>query len=72
MPYNSEGQTCNSSQEELSYNNEKNERRGTHINWTEDDNVRLLSSWLNNSTIYVDPIKGNEKKSEHYLMVVLT
>jgi hypothetical protein len=68
MPYNSEGQTCNSSQEELS--NEKNGRRGTHINWTKDDNVRLLSSWLNNSTIYVDPIKGNEKKPEHYLKVV--
>ena len=38
-------------------------RRGTRVNWTEDDNIRLMSSWLSNS---VDPIKGNDKKSEHY------
>jgi hypothetical protein len=42
-------------------------RRGIRINWTEDDNIRLMSSWLNNS---VDPIKGNDKKSEHYWKAV--
>ena len=42
-------------------------RRGTRINWTEDDNIRLMSSWLNNS---VDPIKGNDKKSEQYWKAV--
>ena len=42
-------------------------RRGTRVNWTEDDNTRLMSYWLSNS---VDPIKGNDKKSEHYWKAV--
>lgn len=42
-------------------------RRGTRVNWTEDDNIRLMSSWLSNS---VDSIKGNDKKAEHYWKAV--
>uniref|UniRef100_A0A0E0C238 No apical meristem-associated C-terminal domain-containing protein n=1 Tax=Oryza meridionalis TaxID=40149 RepID=A0A0E0C238_9ORYZ len=42
-------------------------RRGTHINWTKVDNIQLMSTWLNNS---VDPIKGNDKKSEQYWKAV--
>ena len=38
------------------------------MNWTEDENIRLLSSWLNNS---VDPIDGNDKKSEYYWKAVV-
>jgi len=49
--------------EESSGNSDDGGRRGTRMNWTEDENIRLLSSWLNNS---VDPIDGNDKKSEYY------
>ena len=52
--------------QEISDSNDE-PRRGTRVNWTEDDNTRLMSSWLSNS---VDPIKGNDKKSEHYWKVV--
>jgi len=43
--------------EESSGNRDDGGRRGTRMNWTEDENIRLLSSWLNNS---VDPIDGND------------
>jgi hypothetical protein len=49
--------------EESSGNSEEGGRRGTRMNWTEDENIRLLSAWLNNS---VDPIDGNDKKAEYY------
>ncbi|CAN6243691.1 unnamed protein product [Urochloa humidicola] len=48
--------------EELSDSSDEG-RRGTRINWTEEANIRLMSSWLNNS---VDSVRGNDKKSEHY------
>jgi hypothetical protein len=38
-------------------------RRGVRLNWTDDENIRLLSAWINNS---VDPIDGNDKKLEQY------
>jgi hypothetical protein len=38
---------------------EEGGRRGVRLNWTEDENIRLLSAWVNNS---VDPIDGNDKK----------
>ncbi|BAT06702.1 Os08g0561000 [Oryza sativa Japonica Group] len=36
---------------------------GHASNWTEEENLRLLSSWLNNS---LDSINGNDKKGEYY------
>ncbi|XP_025876466.2 uncharacterized protein [Oryza sativa Japonica Group] len=53
--------------EESSGNNEEAGRKGTWVNWTEEENLRLLSSWLNNS---VDPIDSNDKKSEYYWRAV--
>ncbi|KAF2920011.1 hypothetical protein DAI22_08g178600 [Oryza sativa Japonica Group] len=53
--------------EESSDNSEEAGRRGTRVNWTKEENIRLLSSWLNNS---VDPIKGNDQKSEYYWKAV--
>jgi hypothetical protein len=46
---------------------EEEGRRELRINWSEDDNIRLMSSWLKHS---VDPIQGNDKKSEHYWKAV--
>jgi hypothetical protein len=46
---------------------EEEGRRGLHINWSEVDNIRLMSSWLKHS---VHPIQGNNKKTEHYWKVV--
>ena len=31
--------------------------------WSEEDNLQLISAWLNNSN---DPIDGNSKKGSHY------
>jgi len=31
--------------------------------WSEEENIRLVSAWLNNSN---DPVKGNDKKFDHY------
>ena len=39
------------------------DRRATRTNWTEEENLRLISAWLSNS---VDPIDGNDKKGEYY------
>jgi hypothetical protein len=46
---------------------EEEGRRGLRINWSEDDNIRLMSSGLKHS---VDPIQGNDKKTEHYWKAV--
>jgi hypothetical protein len=46
---------------------EEEGRRGLCINWSEDDNIRLMSSWLKH---FVDPIQGNNKKTEHYWKAV--
>ncbi|CAN6231240.1 unnamed protein product [Urochloa humidicola] len=47
---------CDSSPEE----GKKNSRRKY---WSEEENIRLVSAWLNNSN---DPVKGNDKKFDHY------
>ncbi|KAJ1266856.1 hypothetical protein BS78_07G011300 [Paspalum vaginatum] len=45
-------------------NDDEEERvGGRRLAWTEQDNIRLLSAWLNNS---IDPIDGNCKKGEVY------
>ncbi|WVZ64366.1 hypothetical protein U9M48_013892 [Paspalum notatum var. saurae] len=45
-------------------NDDEEERvGGRRLAWTEQDNMRLLSAWLNNS---IDPIDGNCKKGEVY------
>uniref|UniRef100_A0A0E0A878 Uncharacterized protein n=1 Tax=Oryza glumipatula TaxID=40148 RepID=A0A0E0A878_9ORYZ len=33
------------------------------LNWIQEEDVRLMSVWLNNS---MDPINGNDKKAEKY------
>ncbi|KAL6896815.1 hypothetical protein ACP4OV_007387 [Aristida adscensionis] len=52
---------------EVSSSSEEGGRKGTRMNWTEQENLRLLTSWLNNS---VDPIDGNDKKSDYYWRAV--
>ena len=50
--------------EELSDSSEEEvARRAQRINWSEEENLRLLFAWLNNS---VDSVKGNDKKQEYY------
>uniref|UniRef100_A0A0A9FCC7 Uncharacterized protein n=1 Tax=Arundo donax TaxID=35708 RepID=A0A0A9FCC7_ARUDO len=48
--------------DESSDSSEEEPKRG-RINWSEEENLRLLSSWLHSS---VDPVNGNDKKSEYY------
>jgi hypothetical protein len=52
---------------ESSGSSEEEGRRGLRINWSEDDNIQLMSSGLKH---FVDPIQGNDKKTEHYWKVV--
>lgn len=49
--------------EEVSDSSDEGARRAPRINWTEEENLRLLSAWLNNS---VDSVDGNCKKKEYY------
>ncbi|EAY97790.1 hypothetical protein OsI_19710 [Oryza sativa Indica Group] len=49
--------------ESSSESSEDEVRRATRTNWTEEENLRLISAWLSNS---VDPIDGNDKKGEYY------
>jgi hypothetical protein len=49
--------------EELSDSSEEEVGRAQRINWSEEENLRLIFAWLNNS---VDSIQGNGKKLEHY------
>ena len=39
------------------------EKKGGRMYWSEEDNLRLISSWINNSN---DPIDGNSKSGPHY------
>ena len=39
------------------------EKIGGRMFWSEEDNLQLISAWLNNSN---DPIDGNSKKGSHY------
>ncbi|KAF8719304.1 hypothetical protein HU200_024003 [Digitaria exilis] len=41
---------------------EGNQTSGRRV-WTEEENLRLVSAWLNNSN---DPIRGVDKKYDHY------
>ena len=38
------------------------EKKGDHMFWSGEDNLRLISAWRNNSN---DPIDGNSKKGSH-------
>jgi hypothetical protein len=49
--------------DESSSSNDEEPRWHTHINWIEEENIRLLSCWLHCST---DPVKGIDMKSEYY------
>nr|AAL84299.1 hypothetical protein [Oryza sativa Japonica Group]ABF94191.1 transposon protein, putative, Pong sub-class [Oryza sativa Japonica Group] len=49
--------------EELSDSSEEGVRRAPRTNWKEEENLRFVSAWLNNS---VDSVDGNDKKSEYY------
>jgi hypothetical protein len=39
--------------------NSEDEKKGGRLNWSEEEDLKLLGSWLHNS---VDPIKGNGQK----------
>uniref|UniRef100_A0A0E0M7P5 Myb-like domain-containing protein n=1 Tax=Oryza punctata TaxID=4537 RepID=A0A0E0M7P5_ORYPU len=54
--------------EESSCSSEEEPKRRTHINWTEEENLCLLSCWLHHSTY---PVKGNDRKSEYYWKAVV-
>jgi hypothetical protein len=43
------------------------QQRRTRINWTEEENLHLLSYWIHYST---DPVKGIDRKSEFYWKAV--
>nr|TKW16029.1 hypothetical protein SEVIR_5G273000v2 [Setaria viridis] len=49
--------------EESSNSSEEVPKRRTHINYTEEENLQLLSSWIHHST---DPINGTDRKGEYY------
>lgn len=42
---------------------EASEKKGERRKWSEQENIRLISAWLQNSN---DPIDGNSKKAESY------
>ncbi|KAJ1276957.1 hypothetical protein BS78_05G256600 [Paspalum vaginatum] len=48
--------------EEWSDNSDE-EKKGGHMNWTEEENLKLVSAWLHNS---VDAIKGNSQKGQDF------
>ena len=52
--------------EESSHNKEE-VRRGTCLNWSEEENERLFNSWTHHST---DLVIGIDKKCEYYWKVV--
>uniref|UniRef100_K3YLY2 Myb-like domain-containing protein n=1 Tax=Setaria italica TaxID=4555 RepID=K3YLY2_SETIT len=49
--------------EEWSDTGSDEEKKGGRMYWSEQDNLRLISAWINNSN---DPIDGNSKKGPHY------
>ncbi|KAJ1280301.1 hypothetical protein BS78_04G221200 [Paspalum vaginatum] len=53
--------------EESSDSNEEGPKRHTRINWTEEENLRLLSCWLHHSTY---PVIGIDRKAEYYWKAV--
>ncbi|WVZ78261.1 hypothetical protein U9M48_026002 [Paspalum notatum var. saurae] len=46
---------------------EEEPKRRKRINWTEEENLRLLSRWLHHST---DPVIGIDRKAEYYWKAV--
>ena len=53
--------------EELSDSSEEEPKRHQRINWSEEENERLFSSWTHHS---IDPIIGNDRKFEYYWKAV--
>jgi len=51
------------SNQEWSDNSEGEERKGGRMNWTEEENLKLISSWLHHSN---DSVKGNSQKGENF------
>ena len=49
--------------EDLSANSPDEGRRTVRINYTEDENLRLVSLWIKHS---VDPIRGTDQSREAY------
>jgi hypothetical protein len=45
--------------QEFSDNNDGEESRGGRMNWTEDEDRKLVSAWLHNS---IDSVRGNSQK----------
>ncbi|CAN6359231.1 unnamed protein product [Urochloa humidicola] len=53
--------------DESSSSSEEEPMRRTRVNYTEEENLRLLSSWIHYST---DPVIGNDRKGEYYWKAV--
>jgi len=51
------------SNQEWSDNSEGEEKKGGCMNWTEEENLKLISSWLHHSN---DSVKGNSQKGENF------
>ncbi|WVZ79761.1 hypothetical protein U9M48_027302 [Paspalum notatum var. saurae] len=49
-------------EEEWSDNSDE-EKKGGRMNWTEEENLKLVSAWLHNS---VDAVKGNSQKGQDF------
>ncbi|RLN04302.1 uncharacterized protein C2845_PM13G21480 [Panicum miliaceum] len=43
-------------------------RTDRRLNWSNEEDIRLVSAWLHNS---IDPVGGNDKKSDQYWYVLL-
>ncbi|CAN6276086.1 unnamed protein product [Urochloa humidicola] len=51
------------SNQDWSDNSDAEEKKGGRMNWTEEENLKLISSWLHHSK---DSIKGNSQRSENF------
>ncbi|CAL5080830.1 unnamed protein product [Urochloa decumbens] len=51
------------SNQDWSDNSDAEEKKGGRMNWTEEENLKLISSWLHHSK---DSIKGNSQRGENF------
>ncbi|CAN6198912.1 unnamed protein product [Urochloa humidicola] len=51
------------SNQEWSDASDGEQKKTGRMNWTEEEDLKLVSAWLNHS---VDPVKGNNQKGEHF------
>lgn len=57
------------SNQEWSDNSDGEDKKGGRMNWTEDEDLKLVSAWLHHS---VDPVNGVSQKGEHFWKKLVT